>query len=303
MRTVPRVSIGLPVYNGENFLAEALEACLAQTFTDFELIVSDNASTDGTAAILADYAARDPRIRVFRQETNIGGGPNQNFVLDQARGEYYKLVAHDDLYAPTLLERCVAVLDAHPDVVLCHGDMAYIDAAGEVLYRYVYEMSTDSSSAHERFRSLLYTPGGDDEYGVVRTAVVRQVVPVGSYHNPGRPWIGELALHGPFHQVPELLFFRRDHPDRGDRTPSISARSARMDPRREGQSSARLVAEYVGAYFRAVHRAPVSRAERLRCYGELVRWLVTTAGRSDGIDPLKAEPVASQDRPGRRQNR
>ncbi len=297
----PRVSIGLPVYNGQNYLAEALEACLAQTYTDFELIISDNASTDGTPAIIAQYAEQDTRIRVFRQARNIGGGPNQNFVLAQARGEYYKLIAHDDLYAPTLLERCVDVLDARPEVVLCHGDMAYIDSDGNELYRYVYEMTTDSPSAPERFRSLLYTPGGDDEYGVLRTAVAQQVLPCGSYHNPGRPMVGEIALHGPFHQVPELLFYRRDHPGRGDRTRSISARSARMDPRREGQSAARLVLEYVAAYFRAIHRAPISTTDRWRCYGHLVGWLVTAAGRSDGIDPLASQgSVAPDRRSGRR---
>ena len=299
----PRLSIGLPVYNGENFLTEALDACLAQTFTDFELIISDNASTDGTAAIIAEYAARDPRIRAFRQPRNIGGGPNQNFVLVQARGEYYKLTAHDDLYAPTLLERCVAVLDARPEVVLCHGDMAFIDAGGNELYRYVYDLTTDSPSAPERFRSLLYTPGGDDEYGVVRTAVARSVLPCGSYHNPGRPMVGEIALHGAFHQVPELLYYRRDHPDRGDRTPSISARSARMDPRRAGQSAARLVLEYVAAYVRVIHRAPIATADRVRCYRHLALWLMTAAGRSDGIDPMTSAGPVAPDRGGERQSR
>ena len=294
----PQVSIGLPVYNGENYLAEALDACLAQTFTDFELIISDNASTDGTAAIISAYAARDARIRAFRQPKNIGGGPNQNFVLAQARGEYYKLVAHDDLYAPTLLEQCVAVLDVRPEVVLCHGDMAFIDPEGKELCRYVYEMCTDSPSAPSRFKSLLYTPGGDDEYGVVRTAVARQVLPCGSYHNPGRPMVGEIALHGPFHQVPELLYYRRDHPDRGDRTRAIAARSARMDPRRAGQSATRLVLEYLATYFRVINRAPIAAADRRRCYWHVVVWLLTGAGRSSGVDPLAATQPVRRDRRG-----
>lgn len=282
MPSAPRVSIGLPVYNGENFLAEALDALLAQTFTDFELIVSDNASTDGTADICRSYAARDQRIRYVRQPHNIGGQPNQAAVAELARGQYYKLAAHDDLYSPLLLERCVAVLDARPDVVLCHGDMAFIDEAGEVIGHYDYTMTTDSPSAPERFRSLLVTDGGDDEYGVVRTEVLRRVRPAGSHHNPGRPYVAEIALHGRFHQVPELLYFRRDHPDRGDRTPSMSALAARMDPRRAGQSAPRLVAEYVLAYFGAVHRAPLPRSERLACYRILLGWLaarVRTRGR------------------------
>ena len=279
--SVPRVSIGLPVYNGENFLAEALDALLAQTFTDFELIVSDNASTDRTAEICRSYAARDRRIRYVRQPRNIGGQPNQAAVAELARGEYYKLAAHDDLYSPYLLERCVEVLDACPDVVLCHGDMAFVDEAGEVIGHYDYTMATDSASAPERFRSLLVTDGGDDEYGVVRTEVLRRVRPAGSHHNPGRPYVAEIALHGRFHQVPELLYFRRDHPGRGDRTPSMSALATRMDPRRRGQSAARLVVEYVLAYVGAVHRAPLSRADRLACYRILLGWLASRVRAQD----------------------
>jgi glycosyltransferase involved in cell wall biosynthesis len=278
MSSPPRVSIGLPVYNGENFLAQALDALLGQSFTDFELILSDNASTDGTQEICRRYAAADERIRYVRQPRNIGGAPNQAFVAEQARGQYFKLAAHDDLYSPDLVRRCVEVLDAHPDVVLCHGDMAFIDAAGEVVGHYEYSIATDSPSAPERLRSLLVTDGGDDEYGVIRTDVLRRVRPSDSFHNPGRPFVAEIALHGRFHQVPELLYFRRDHPDRGDRTPTIGALAARMDPRRAGQSDVRLLAEYVLAYFGAVHRAPLTPTDRIRCYRVLLGWLASRSG-------------------------
>ena len=107
----PRLSIGLPVYNGERYLGEALEALLGQTFEDFELIVSDNASTDETARICCSYQKRDRRIRYFRQPKNIGLAPNHNFVLGQARGELYKSAHHDDLCARDLLQRCVDALE------------------------------------------------------------------------------------------------------------------------------------------------------------------------------------------------
>ena len=115
---IPRVTIGLPVYNGQNYLVETLESLLAQTYTDFELVISDNASTDRTEAICRQYAAGDARIRYYRNDENIGASANYNRAFELGRGEYFKWAAHDDLLAPTYLERCVEVLDANPDVVL-----------------------------------------------------------------------------------------------------------------------------------------------------------------------------------------
>lgn len=277
MSTVPRLSVGLPVYNGENYLSESLDALLAQSYTDFELIISDNASTDGTEEICRRYAAMDSRIRYIRQPRNIGAAPNHNVVFAEARGELFKWASHDDLYGKDLLARCVEVLDEHPEVVLCHADMAVLDGAGEIIRIYDYTMATDSPRAPERFRSLLVTDGGDDEYGVIRSDVLRRVSPPDSYHNPGRTFIAEIALHGPFRQVPELLYFRRDHPARGDRLPTIPAVCANLDPRREGQTTIRLVGAYLLGYVKAIHRAPVSSADRRRCYRHLIGWL---AGRA-----------------------
>ena len=121
MNAVPRLSIGLPVYNGENFLAESLEALLGQSFEDFELIISDNASTDETAAICRRYGQQDSRIRYVRQPRNVGCASNHNFLVGQARGELFKWASHDDLYARDLLERCVDALDEYPYVVLAHS--------------------------------------------------------------------------------------------------------------------------------------------------------------------------------------
>ena len=131
--TGPRLSIGLPVYNGEDYLAESLEALLGQTYEDFELIISDNASTDGTADICRRYARQDSRIRYFRQSRNLGCNPNHNFVIEQARGELFKLASDDDLYARDLLKRCVDVLDECPRYVLAHSWSALIDASGAVI--------------------------------------------------------------------------------------------------------------------------------------------------------------------------
>jgi glycosyltransferase involved in cell wall biosynthesis len=119
MTATPRVTIGLPVYNGEPFVATAIEALLAQTFTDFELIISNNGSTDRTAEICGRYAARDPRIRLVNHEKNRGAIANFTFVREEARAEYFMWAAADDYWYPRFLERCVAELDAHPDACLC----------------------------------------------------------------------------------------------------------------------------------------------------------------------------------------
>jgi len=270
---MPRLTIGLPVYNGENYLAESLDDLLAQSFTDFELVISDNASTDGTEKICREYASRDSRIRYIRQPANIGAAPNHNFLIGQARGELFKWAAHDDLFAPDLVARCVETLDANPDAVLAHAYMAIVDEAGKVIQEYDYRLATDSPSAPERFHSLLVTEGGDDFYGVIRTDVLRRMTPHDSYHNAGRKFIAELSLYGRFLQVPEVMFFRREHPGRGDNLGSIAAVCGNLDPRRKGQPTARLLAEYLVGIFAAVSRAPLSASDRRRCYGHLVRWL------------------------------
>lgn len=269
----PRLSIGLPVYNGQNFLSQSLDALLAQTYTDFELIISDNHSTDDTEGICRDYAARDGRIRYLRQSHNIGAAPNHGFLVNEARGELFKWASHDDLYAPKLLARCIETLDEYRDVVLCHADMAYIDTQGKIIENYDYNLATNSPHAPERFRSLLYVDGGDDFYGVIRTDVLRRLPPEDSYHNSGRKLVAELSLHGPFYQVPELLYFRREHPGRGDRSGSVRAVCANLDPRRKGQSTVRLVGEYALSYLPAIRRAPLSAADRRLCYQYYAEWL------------------------------
>ena len=273
MSITPRLTIGLPVYNGENFVSESIDTLLAQTFTDFELIISDNASTDDTEEICQEYVAKDSRVRYIRQSHNIGAGPNHNFLVQQARARLFKWAAHDDLFGPELVARCVAMMDQRSDLALCHSHMAIVDERGKVIEEYDYRLATDSPHAPERFRSLLMTDGGDDFYGVIRTDVMRRIAPHDSYHNAGRKLVAEIALYGPFYQVPEVMFFRREHPGRGDLLGSVHAVCTNLDPRRRNHSSARLVGEYLLSYATAIRRAPLSAADRRRCYRYLAEWL------------------------------
>lgn len=122
-----RVSIGMPVYNGEPFLRETLDAILAQTFRDFELIISDNASTDATEQICREYAAQDKRISYSRNQQNIGASANFNRVFKLSSGEYFKWSAADDLHASDFLAKCVEILDRDRSVVLCHSQVQIIN--------------------------------------------------------------------------------------------------------------------------------------------------------------------------------
>ena len=303
MNSVPRLSVGLPVYNGENFLAESLEALLGQSYDDFELIISDNASTDGTADICRHYIKQDSRISYFRQPRNIGCGPNHNFLVEQARGELFKWASHDDLYARDLLERCVAALDEYPHVVLAHSWTAMIDSSRAVTKAVEYTLASASPRAPERFRSALFDKGGDDDGGVIRMDVLRRIRPHDSYHHADRTLVTEIGLYGPFYQIPDWLYFRRDHPERAERAcPTVRTRCANLDPRRSDplrHPVLRLYAEYIWGYATAIRRAPLSPGDRRECYGHLARWMASRAVpkrvRGSEEAPSVAEAVVSVD--------
>lgn len=279
MNAPPRLSIGLPVYNGENYLAESLEALLGQSYEDFELIISDNTSTDGTASICRRYEKQDSRIRYVAQPRNIGCAPNHNYVVQQARGELFKWASHDDLWARDFLKCCIDALDEFPHVVLVNSWTARIDGLGTVKKAVEYSLATSAPRAPERFRSLLFDNGGDDTGGVIRTSVLRRTALLASYHHADRTIVGELSLHGPFYQVPDWLYFRRDHPERAQRAfTTVRSWCANLDPRRADRLRnpiIRLYAEYVWGYVAAIRKAPLSSAEKRECYRHLTRWLVS----------------------------
>jgi glycosyltransferase involved in cell wall biosynthesis len=276
MRT-PRLSIGLPVYNGARFIAQSLDALLGQSFDDFELIISDNASTDETGDICRKYEKQDPRVRYVRQPCNIGLSPNHNFTLNEARGELFKWASHDDLYARDLLKLCIEALDGHPDVVLAHSWSARIDESSKLIGADEYPLTTASPRPSERFRTTLVDFGGDDDYGVIRTHVLRRVAPRDSYHHADRTIVTELALQGQFYQVPEWLYFRRYHPEQAEfKHVTVRSRCANMDPRRADPLKnpvVRLYGEYILAYITAIQRAQLPSSERLACYRHLARYL------------------------------
>jgi glycosyltransferase involved in cell wall biosynthesis len=234
---MPHVSVGIPVYNGEKYLAETLDSLRAQSLKDFEIVISDNASTDRTCEICRSYQAKDPRIRYFRNEQNIGAAPNFNRVFELSRGPFFHGGAYDDLYEPLFLERCVDVLEREPEVVLSHTRTKLIGVRGEVLrfdreqncyidsYGDVRGTSGDvmrpqpfhigeAASPEMRFREVLWEMGWSLPLsGVIRSEALRATALYGNYSGADKVLLAELALRGRFHEIGEELFAKRIHRD------------------------------------------------------------------------------------------
>ena len=270
----PRVSVGLPVYNGERFLETALDSLLCQTCADFELIISDNASTDGTEAICRRYAQRDPRILYHRSERNRGAAWNHNRVVELARAPYFKWAAHDDVCAPQFLERCADVLDRQPAVILCYPQTVLIDETGQQLSVCADRCAPASSDPFLRFRDLMGTLARSNPmYGIIRTSVLRRTPLIGAYPASDLVLLSELALRGAFHLVAETLFFRRDHPQKSNRSnPGAAALASWYDPSKQGKIVLRNWRLLFG-YLVSITRTPMGLWARARCYVFMLRWL------------------------------
>lgn len=269
-----RVTIGLPVFNGEKYLAEAITSILDQTYTDFRLILADNASTDRTSDICKSFEKTDDRIRYVRHERNIGGIKNFNYVLSLNKSEYFKWVAHDDLCKPEFLQLCVEALDADPQVILAYPQTIDIDEQGRYLKLRDTGLGLDAQSPYERFRRLIVQGHGATMlYGLHRASVLMQALPQGSYYGSDRPLLGELALRGRFIEVPAALFLRRQHSERSVRMHDTS-HGAPDWFRPETPERATLPAWRRLAFsLRVIHRVPIGTRDRLRCYLLMARWI------------------------------
>ncbi len=314
--SAPRVSIGLPVYNGERYLAESLESLLAQTFTDFELIISDNASTDRTEEICRAYAARDPRIRYYREEANHGMAWNFNRVFALARGEYFKWAAYDDLHAPTFLARCVEALDQDPDILWCMPRFTHVGPAGMPLNEpWTWDVgyapdaecvapgekaarppdSRHSNSPSRRFRAVLLADGSClDNYALVRREIMARTSLQVPYYGGDKVFVAELCLHGRYRQLPETLFFVRAHPEGSGALVTAAEQQHFMNPRRSARFSFTRLHLLI-SYLRAVGRARLSLVQRVLClwaiglylfqvkkWGHVLRRIISGAGTGGG---------------------
>jgi glycosyltransferase involved in cell wall biosynthesis len=221
-RPPPLASVGMPTYNAEQTIAASIDCLLQQTVADFELIVSDNASTDGTWDIVQDIARRDPRVIAMRQPRNIGANGNYSAVFQRARAGYFKWASSNDWCASRFLERCLARLEAHPDTVLVaprtrlfQGDLAhYTD--------YERDIAFEQPDPVDRFIAVSSKLALNNVLnGVVRTSALARTRLIEHYVGADVVLVGHLALLGKIRLLDEPLFYRRM--DRETATQMMSA--------------------------------------------------------------------------------
>jgi glycosyltransferase involved in cell wall biosynthesis len=212
----PKVSIGFPVYNGENYVANALTGLLRQDFQDFELVICDNASTDRTQEICLEFARQDRRIRYFRNETNIGLAANHTRTFQLSSGQYFKWAAHDDDFPPTMLSRFVSAFDRAPaNTSLIYSRCEYIDAQGNAQGVDSDGVAMDDPWPHKRLSHFVgQVHMYNCTYGMIRSDMLRKTRMLGLY--PGSDYVlfAELAMLGILVEIPEVLLRIRRHPGR-----------------------------------------------------------------------------------------
>ncbi|CAN5683726.1 glycosyltransferase family 2 protein [soil metagenome] len=282
----PRLSVGVPVYNGERYIARTLTSLLNQTYTDFELIITDNGSTDRTESICREFALRDPRIQYHRSDQNCGVVRNFNWCFELARGELFHWHAADDMCEPTLLEKCVAVLDADPSVVLAFARTMLIDEADHPTHMRDYDAQADKPRAAARFGNVInldhHRHCAQEVYGVVRREALLRTPLYERTVRTDSILLARLALIGRFRAVEEPLFLNREH----------EGRSVRLVPGERAKTRSRL-SRWIGVgpippaefwdvskagkivfpewrilaeYWRSLKLAPESFSERAMCH-------------------------------------
>jgi len=274
---IPPLTVGMPVYNGERYVAEAIESIIDQTFGDFEFIISDNASTDGTEDVCRSYAAKDSRITYSRLAENCGAAPNFNRVFLMSRSEHFKFAASDDLCAPPFLELCMAAYqDAPTDLVLCFPKTVKIDADGNHQGTIEEKMDLRQAKPHARFRAYLTNYWlSNCFYGVMRSAAYRSTRMLKSYDPSDLVLLGELALQGQFWQLNEPLFLRRFHAGMSHKA-NQTAKDIQQwfdTATRKGSRDFQKTKMF-WEFLRAIDTTDMSTSERMRCRREFGRvWL------------------------------
>jgi glycosyltransferase involved in cell wall biosynthesis len=279
VRRAPRLSIGLPVYNAQAFLPQALDCLLTQTFDDFEIIICDNASTDRTELICRDYAGRDPRVRYFRNPVNLGAIANFNRTFELASAPLFKWAAHDDLHRTDYLESCVRLLDEDPAAVLAHSGTAFI---GEDGLEFPFDAAAgcyldpktgarqkpdspaigDSAIAATRFWQVLSRARwGSHMFAVIRREALQQTHLLPNFAGSDRAMLGELALLGRFRAVPERLFLKRFH---ATVSWALNQRELKSFLSTDGKAYSRR-ARQIRAYFSVPRGKPVGPITKAAC--------------------------------------
>lgn len=273
----PRVTVGLPVYNGEIFLAEAIQSVLDQTYTDLELVICDNGSTDRTEEICRKFAAADSRIRYIRSPENRGASWSYNHAVEVSRGQYFRWLAHDDKLEPQLIEKSVAILDEKPDVVVCITWVLDVNDDGDPITTKRSTFRFDAASPSERFQSMSHIRPSDkceEVFGLIRSDVLRRTRLIAKYADSDRTLIAQLGLFGPFCEIPEPLFLHRMHSQSSVEVyPTRQERAGWFDPSWKGKLVFPHWRQFAELLY-VINTSPIPVMEKLRCYRHMLYWMV-----------------------------
>jgi glycosyltransferase involved in cell wall biosynthesis len=286
----PRVSVGLPVFNGERFIEAAIRGVLTLTYEDLELVISDNASADRTSEICRDYAARDKRVVYHREDTNIGAKANFNRTFELSRGTYFKWAAADDVCGPRYLARTVNVLDRDPSVILAHCRSAVINAEGQVVDqqelkdRLVIDNGIQCNVSPNDRERRLHDPRAPVRFGeilldtfwcfeifaLIRRKGMLATYPKGQFYGSDKVMLAQLSLMGRFVEIDDVQFFRRAH---SDNSTNLSVHAREAWSRRQAKKLV-LPTEFpcFWGYTRAVCTSPLSFSDRTECAWRLARF-------------------------------
>jgi glycosyltransferase involved in cell wall biosynthesis len=271
----PLVTIGLPVYNSKRYVRQSLDSLLAQTYRNFTLIVNDNASTDGTPRILEEYAARDPRVKCFRNETNIGNPRNFNRVFELTTTPYLKWSTADDFWEPTFLERAMEVMERDPTIALCYPKTYIVDAEGGNRRPVEDRLHLVQPDPADRFIGLLTNIGlAHQHLGVIRTACLRRTHLLGVHVASDVNLLAELTLYGKFYELPERLFYRRFHKTSGSWKRDDPAHQAKHYHGTIRRDTKMTTWRCHTRFFSAVAASPLPRRSKLRLWRYLLRRMV-----------------------------
>ena len=272
--TEPLVTIGVPVYNGADYLTLAIDSLLAQTYRNVELLISDNASTDGSSEVCAAYAQRDARVRYIRQAHNIGGVENHNFVVEQARGEFFMWGSSDDLWEPSYVQRCAQVLIEDPKVVLAYSINTKIDENGQSIGAYPQALQLDTDDVVARFGQLTQIDNPIEPfYGLMRRSALQASARLPLHPGFDRFVLAELGLKGRFRQLPEPLYIRRIHGNQSTKAyRSLRSRYRWVNPANKDRRFVWPHFAYLRLFLGVVMRSAPGPRATMGCLLHLAKW-------------------------------
>lgn len=279
----PTVSVALCVYNGEKFVADSIRSVLEQDWTDLELLISDNASTNSTGEICREFAAKDPRVRYHRHETNIGLAKNFTWAARQTTGRYFKWMAADDMLGPGYLSKCVEVLDSRPDVAMVTTRPLLVAEDGSTLpfdertgsYPGSYSgrpidvdntLAFSAPTPHDRFGAVLMSLRGEALnnfiYALFRNDLLQGVPLFAPFVGADKVLISRMSLQGRLVELPDQLFIWRNHDAQfGSQDHAVASRI--WNPKGHGRIW--MGASQIRGYLAVVVEAPIGLAEKMRC--------------------------------------